>query len=416
MSGLRDTLVIARRELAERAQSRWFVLITLLGPIGMVALVILPSLLIGNPAGSRIEIIDRTAGAVIAEPLRDGLDKVGWRPAIIAPDTPDQVEMDRIRDKKINGFVTIPEGALDGEKIIYRGDNGSSPVVKVTLRGVVSLVVQSERGRLARLTPEQLAAILKPSSFEAQQTNGRSEAASGDASFLIGYALAYIMFLVITIYAVAVMRSVVQEKTSRVMELMVATTKPRALMAGKILGVGGAGLIQVAVWLTMGALTLAYREQILGVLGTASGGPALPSMTVGEVVVALAFFVLGYFFYASMYAAVGAMVSSEQDTQQVQIPVTLLLALGIVSVTGVSGDPRGLTSAILTTLPFWSALLMPMRLLLGGASAAEVALSLVVLAGSTVLVAWAAARIYRVGVLMYGKRPSPRELLRWLRY
>jgi ABC-2 type transport system permease protein len=187
-------------------------------------------------------------------------------------------------------------------------------------------------------------------------------------------------------------------------------------MSGKILGVGGAGLIQVAVWLTIGALTLAYREQILGVFGMHGGGPSLPSMSLGQVVVALAFFVLGYFFYASLFAAMGAMVSSEQDTQQVQMPVTILLMIGIACVTAVSGDPRGLTSQILTTLPFWSALLMPMRLLLGGATAVEVALSLVVLAGSTLAVAAAAAKIYRVGVLMYGKRPSPRELLRWLRY
>lgn len=416
MSGLRDTLVIARRELAERARSRWFVLITLLGPVGMAALVIVPSLLIGDPAGSRIEILDRTAGQRLAQPIKQGLEDAKWRPAIIPADTAEQIEMDRIRDKRINGFLIIPPGAVDGELIVYRGDNGSSPVVKSKLNEVIKGVVQSERGRLAKLSPEQLAELLKPTRFDTQQTNGRSEAASGGLSFLIGYALAYILFIVITMYAVSVMRSVVQEKTSRVMELMVATVKPRSLMAGKIIGVGSAGLIQIAVWLTMGALTLAYREQILGALGATGGGPALPSMSIAEVVTALAFFVLGYFFYASIYAALGAMVSSEQDTQQVQMPVTLLLVAGIACVTAVSGDPRGITSAVVTTLPFWSALLMPMRVLLGGASAAEVLLSLAILAGSTLLVAAAAARIYRVGVLMYGKRPSPKELLRWLRY
>jgi ABC-2 type transport system permease protein len=425
---VRDTLVIARRELAERIRSRWFVAITLLGPVGMVALVIVPSLLIGNPAGTRVEIIDRTCPAegrcpalhdrkgALAEPLAEALALDLWKPVVIAADTPEQVEMDRIRDNQINGFVTIPEDALGAGVIVYRGDNGSSPSVLNTLHRHASRLVQDERGRRAHIDPDKLKVIIQPVAVESRQTNGKNEAASGQATFFIGYALAYILMLVITIYAVAVMRSVVQEKTSRVMELMVATVKPRSLMAGKILGVGGAGLIQVAIWLTIGALTLAYREQILGLFGASAGGSALPSLSAGEVVVALLYFVLGYFFYASLYAAVGAMVSSEQDTQQVQMPVTLLLVAGIVVVTAVSGDPRGFTAAVMTTVPFWSPLLMPMRILLGGASAGEVALSLVVLAVSTVLVASAAARIYRVGVLMYGKRPSLRELLRWLRY
>jgi len=222
--------------------------------------------------------------------------------------------------------------------------------------------------------------------------------------------------MVITLYGVAVMRSVVQEKTSRVMELMVATVKPRSLMGGKILGVGAAGLVQIVVWLTMGAITLAYRDQILGVFGVTGKGPALPSMAFDVVAIVVVYFVLGFFFYAAMYAAVGAMVSSEQDTQQVQTPVTMLLVIGVLCLQLVSNDPRGTTSAIMTMVPLWSSILMPMRYVLGGATLGEVAISLTILIVSTVLIARAAAKIYRVGVLMYGKRPDLQELIRWLRY
>lgn len=414
MSDLRDVFVIARREMLERVQSKWFAAITLLGPIGMVAMVLVPVLLEGSGEGTKIDIVDKSG--VLAEPLATGLTAERWKPAIVDSNTPDQVEMDRIRDKQINGFVTIPKDGVDGGLIVYRGDNGSSQSVRALLQDHVRKVVQERRGENAGIDPAKLEKLLESPKVKMQQTNGKTEAASGAASFLIGYALAYILFLVITIYAVAIMRSVVQEKTSRVMELMVATVKPRSLMAGKILGVGAAGLVQVTVWLTMGALTLAYRDQILTVFGVSGGGPSLPSLAFGEVAIALVFFVLGYFFYAAMYAAVGAMVSSEQDTQQVQMPVMVLLIIGIVSVTSVSGDPRGLTSAIVTTVPFWSPLLMPMRFLLGGATAGEVALSLAILVVSTIVVVRLAAKIYRVGVLMYGKRPSPGELLRWLRY
>jgi ABC-2 type transport system permease protein len=412
--GLRDALVIARREFTERARSKWFLAITLLGPIGIAALVIVPVLLIGNPAGTRVEIIDHTG--VLAEPLAAALKVVQWKPAIVPADTPDAEEMAKIRDRKINGFLTIPAEALDNGTIVYRGDNGSNQSVEVTLREVVRAVVQAKRGTRAGISDDKLAAIIRPVLVDPQQTNGKTEATSGGLTFLIGYAVAYVLFLVITVYAVAVMRSVVQEKTTRVMELMVATVKPRSLMAGKILGVGGAGLVQVTVWLVIAALTLAYRDQVLGAFGVSPGKVPLPSLTFDVIAIALAYFVLGYFFYASMYAAVGAMVSTEQDTQQVQLPVTLLLIVGIVSVTSVSGDPRGATATIMTMIPFWSPLLMPMRYVLGGAGPADIVISLAILGVSTVLIARAAAKIYRIGVLMYGKRPTAQELLRWLRY
>jgi ABC-2 type transport system permease protein len=412
--GLRDALVIARREFTERAKSRWFLAITLLGPLGIVAMVVLPSLLIGNPAGTRIEIIDHTR--VLAEPLNAALAVAQWKPTVVAEDTSDATEMARIRDRQINGFLVVPADALDGGVIVYRGDNGSNQIVQITLREIVRTVVQAERGKRAGITTDKLAAIILPVQVDPKQTNGKAEATSGELTFLIGYAIAYVLFLAITMYAVAVMRSVVQEKTTRVMELMVATVKPRSLMAGKILGVGGAGIVQLAVWLVMATLTLTYRDQILGAFGVAAGKVALPSLTFDVIAIALAYFVLGYFFYASMYAAVGAMVSTEQDTQQVQLPVTLLVIVGIVSVTSVSGDPRGTTATIMTLIPFWSPLLMPMRYVLGGATPLDVVISLAILAVSTVLVARAAAKIYRTGVLMYGKRPTFQELLRWLRY
>ena len=412
--GLRDALVIARREFAERARSKWFLAITLLGPIGIAALVIVPALLIGNPAGTRVEIIDHTG--VLAEPLAAALNVAQWKPAIVPADTPDAEEMAKIRDRKINGFLTIPAEALDNGTIVYRGDNGSNQIVEATLREIVRAVVQARRGTRAGVPADKLAEIIRPVLVDPQQTNGKTEATSGGLTFLIGYAIAYVLFLVVTVYAVAVMRSVVQEKTTRVMELMVATVKPRSLMAGKILGVGGAGLVQIAVWLVIAALTLAYRDQVLGVFGVSAGKVPLPSLTFDVIAIALAYFVLGYFFYASMYAAVGAMVSTEQDTQQVQLPVTLLLIVGLVSVTSVSGDPRGATATLMTMVPFWSPLLMPMRYVLGGATPVDIVISLAILAGSTVLIARAAAKIYRIGVLMYGKRPSAQELLRWLRY
>jgi ABC-2 type transport system permease protein len=415
MRDLRDVLVIARREFLERVQSKWFVAMTLLGPIFMVALVVVPALLAGRgAAGTRVEIIDRSGK--LAEALAAELAEAQWKPVVVAPDTPDAVEMQRIRDNQINGFVTIPEDALGGGLILYRGNNGSNEGVARVLRDAVRKVVQIQRGKDAGIEPQKLEAVLARPNFVPLHTDGKTEGASGLAAFVIAYMLAFILYMVITLYGVSVMRSVVQEKTSRVMELMVATIKPRSLMAGKILGVGAAGLLQVAVWLAMGAVTLAYRDQILGMFGVAGGGPALPPIGLPDLAIILVYFVLGFFFYASMYAAVGAMVSSEQDTQQVQMPVTMLLVIGVLCLQIVSNEPRGTATAVMTLVPFWSSMLMPMRYVLGGATVVDVAISVAILVVSTVVIARAAAKIYRVGVLMYGKRPGLKELIRWLRY
>ena len=309
---MRDTLVIARRELLERVRSKWFVAMTILGPLFMIAMIVIPALIASKAVvGAKVDIVDQTGvlGEAIAKELKD----VQWIPRIVPADTPRDELVRRIRDREINGFLSIPKDALEGVFIFYEGDNASSQIVQLMLDERIQRVVQRERGRQEKISPKQLDSLLRRVNFRAELNTGADKATSGLAAFFLGYVLAFILYIVITLYGVAVMRSVVQEKTSRVMELMVAAVKPRSLMGGKILGVGAAGLIQVTVWLTMGAITLAYRNEILGAFGVdTAGGPTLPPLELLEITVVLAYFVIGFFFYAAMYAAVGAMVSSEQ--------------------------------------------------------------------------------------------------------
>jgi len=413
---MRNTWVIARRELLERVKSKWFVAITLLGPIFMVALVVVPAIISAkSTSGARMDIVDQTG--VLGEPLAKKLhDDYDWIVNVVPKDTPDQTELDKIRDDKINGFLTIPAGAVVFSNVLYRGDNAASQYVGAYLQKAMTEVVFDARADLVKLTREQRAAMLGDVNVVPMHTTGEAEGSSGLGSFLIAYILAFILYMVITLYGVNVMRSVVQEKTSRVMEFLVAVVKPQSLMSGKILGVGGAALIQLTVWLGIGAITLAYRTEILGAFGIDSGQSPLPPLDFFAVTITLVYFILGYFFYSAMYAAVGAMVSSEQDTQQVQMPVTMLLVIGVMCFQLIASSPRGGAASVMTMVPFWSPMLMPMRFVLGGATLGDVALSLGILLVSTILVVRAAAKIYRVGVLLYGKRPSVRELVRWLRY
>jgi ABC-2 type transport system permease protein len=411
--GLPDWLVVARRELLERVRTVWFVVVTVLGPIGMVGIVVLPALLGGGDKNVRLQVVDHS-GRVSAA-VKAKLAVVGWQVDEVPVETPVATLLARVEAEEIDGFLTVPADAVAGGEIVYQGDNATNQGVARLIEMQVSDAVQDARARDARLSDEQLAALRKPVRFEARHTTGEGAGSSGGATFVLGFIVAFIVYMAIVLYAVNVMRSVVQEKTNRIMEIMVAAAKPRALMLGKIVGVGGVGLIQLVIWLGIGALTLEYRMEIVGALGASGAGIVLPALSVAQVAVIVTYFVLGYFFYAALYAAIGAMVNSDQEAQQAQTPVVLFLIVPLTCLNVIAGDPRGSTAEILTQIPFFSPVLMPMRYLLGGAGPAQVAISLAILAASTVVVALAAARIYRIGILMYGKRPSLRELGRWLR-
>jgi ABC-2 type transport system permease protein len=412
--GRPDWLVIARRELLERVRTPWFLVVTLLGPLAMVALIVLPAVLASRDTDVRMRIVDRTG--VLAAPLVTELGQFGWKVSAAPADASEASLLAQIKADEIDGFLTIPDTVLRKPGLVrYQGDNATNQKIALILDRTVRTEVERARGRSAGLREDQLNLLLTPVGVEPRHTTGEGEGSSGGATFLLGYAIMLIIYFAIVLYAVNVMRSVVQEKTSRVVEIMVAAAKPRALMLGKVLGVGTAGLIQMIAWLGMAFLTMRYRMELLGLFG-ATGGFTLPELSLPEAVVILGYFLLGYFFYAALFAALGAMVSSDQEAQQVQTPVTMLLMIPVLCVNVVTGDPRGAAAEVLTMIPFTSPMLMPMRYLLGGAGLGQLLASTALLMAGIVAVSLAAARIYRVGILSYGKRPSLRELARWLRH
>jgi ABC-2 type transport system permease protein len=422
-AGLPDWLVIARRELLERVRTWWFIVVTLLGPVAMIGLIVVPAVLAAKSGreGVRVVVVDEAAPeAKVAESLHAEMLSYGWRAELVPHGTPEAELLEKIRVDEIDGFLTIPDAAAGDSEIpvviTYQGDNATNQAVIFLMQRMVNSAVLSARAERLGLSGEQIRQLRQQPVLAPRHTTGDTTGTSGAAVFIIGYAVMFVLYMAIILYAVNVMRSVVQEKTNRVVEIMVAAAKPRALMLGKILGVGSVGLIQLTVWGAMALVTMSYREQILGVFGVAAGGWSLPPLGIDAVLVILAYFLLGYFFYASLYAAIGAMVSSDQEAQQAQTPVIFLLIVPMMCMQFVANDPRSTAAEVLTMLPISSPILMPMRYLLGGASGLAVVASLALLAASTWLVAWLAARIYRVGILMYGKRPSLRELGRWIRY
>ena len=412
--------VIARREFLERVRSKWFIAITLLGPIVMGAIIVVPAWLTARAALDtvHIQVVDKSGENLFPGIVRNAAGfEMPFDFEAVSPDIDEKVLLGRIRDEKINGFLYIPAGVLEGEKAIYRGDNATNFSVATRLQGVLYQSVRDVRARAAGVDPAIIERLNWPKiELEARHDTGTGTATKAQESFLVGYVVMFVLYISILIYAVNVMRSVVLEKTSRVIELVVSATRPSSLMFGKVIGVGSVGLLQLTIWSLLALLLFRYRGELLGVFGVEGGDVELPPLSLADVAIILAYFCLGYFLYAALYAAIGAMVNSDQDAQQAQTPVVLMLILPVVCVQLVAGNPRGPVAQVLTLIPFSSPILMPMRYLLSGTTPLELALSMAILLVSLLGAVWVAGRIYRIGILMYGKRPGLRELGRWIRY
>jgi ABC-2 type transport system permease protein len=412
--------VIARREFLERVRSAWFVVVTVLGPLLILGLLVIPAWLSYESARDevKIAIVDRSAHG-IGDWLATEVNRLNLNFTFesVDADTSHEELGARVRARDLNGFLVFPEDLLEGGRAVYRGDNATNMALKYGLEELLTAVAVRVRAGELGLSEAQADALARRVQVEAIQDTGTGVASSGVQSFIVSYLAMGVLYMAILLYAVNVMRSVVQEKTSRVVELVVSSTRPRALMLGKIIGVGGVGLFQLAIWLLFALVLVKFRVEILGLFGLGGIGDFdVPPLTVADVGVILVFFVGGFVFYAALYAAVGAMVNSDQEAQQAQTPVMIVLIIPAVCVHLVANDPRGSVAELLTTIPFSSPILMPMRYLLGGAGPVDLAISLVLLAAGIVAAVWLAARIYRVGILMYGKRPTLRELTRWLRH
>ncbi len=218
------------------------------------------------------------------------------------------------------------------------------------------------------------------------------------------FILFFLMYMVIMLYGMNVARSIIEEKTSRIFEVMLATIRPEEMMAGKILGVGSVGLTQVAIWLTAALLI------------SAGGQGIHVTLTVAQVVYFFVYFILGYAFYSSIAAGLGAMTNSEQELQQLNLFLVLPLLVCFATLMSVLTYPDSTMARVLALIPPFTPLLMYLRVSLGHPKHWEIFASIALTSASIYAIVWVSSRIYRVGVLMYGKRPTLPELLRWLKY
>ncbi|HUF28528.1 MAG TPA: ABC transporter permease [Gemmatimonadaceae bacterium] len=417
------------REYLERVRTRWFIIATVFGPILLSALIVLPAIL-GTRAARQTRlgetvILDATGtelgarvAAAIADPSRsEPLTDVrrvtaGGLAQAEAEATAAVMAQDR------RGYLVLDERTMAGLTTRYAGRDATSPPMMERLERALSDAVLSLRLENEGLSVDQVESVtrVRPR-LQAEQITDRGRGGSGMASFLLAFVVALYLYAAIILYGQNVLRGVMEEKQTRVAEVVLSSVSANTLLAGKVLGVGAVGLTQLLVWTVSGVAIYRLREPLMATMGmSAPAAMTLPDVSLLVWVVYLAYFVLGFLFYAALFAAVGAMVGSEQEAQQAAQPVMLLIVASVVFMQPVLLDPAGGLARTMTTLPFSSPILMPMRLSMVPVPPGELAASLVVLAASCVAALWLSARIYRVGILMYGKRASLREVARWVRY
>lgn len=412
---MRGVWAVIKREYLQRVRSRWFVLTTLLAPVLFLALMAVPAWMEsrGEELERRLVLVDGTG--VLADRLTPALEDSGYEVERVADPPPAEDELRRrVAEEEVGAVLVVGQETLDRGAARWIGSNRPSTLRAMALRQ--SIVRAALEARLDGQGVDA-GALLGGGSIQVEVL-GEDGQGFQDPAFVTVYMGTFLLYMVILLYAVAVMRSVLEEKTNRIVEVVISSIRPWHLMLGKILGVGAVGLTQLAVWVGIGILAF-----VLGLPALLAARPELTEMAglrdflpgAGWLGLFLVFFLGGYFMYSALYAAVGAMCNSDQEAQQAQTPVVLLLVIPVIFVPGVMQSPSSTLSTSLSLVPFFSPILMFARSALGAAPAWQVALSVVLVGLTVVAVAWLAGRIYRTGILMAGKRPTLPELVRWVR-
>ncbi|MEM0961153.1 MAG: ABC transporter permease [Bacteroidota bacterium] len=425
-------LLIARSEYLRRILTKGFLIALLLAPLGLVLVFALPILVTtlspSDEAERRVAVLDESGRLyeAVAEAMPE---RFVTEPA----DAPLDSLRARVLDERLDLAVVLPASLLEGEgeaTALSRSGGGLSQYDDV--RGAVREAVRNVRLADVGATDEVTAVFAERPSVRSVTVTESGDAADG--AFLatgIGYMSGLIIYMLVFIYGSLVMRGVIEEKQNRIVEVIASSVRPFELLMGKVLGIGAVGLTQIIAWVALGAGALTVMGPLLG---AASGPPDVPVpqgapppdlpfdisavaalMTPGFLIVLVLCFLGGYLFYAALFAAVGSAVEQESDAQTLSLPVTLPAVIPMLFLFPILDQPDSVLSTVLSILPPFSTVILPVRIAVVDVPLWQTLLALGLLAAAFVGAIWVAARIYRVGILSYGKKPTLADLWRWLR-
>ena len=433
--------IIAAREFNERVRKKSFIITTILMPIAFVAMMFVPALMMNMSSDEQKEIIVVDQSGLVGEKLHNEGQIVF---------APSDKSFDVLKEEKneVFGILVIGEDVATNPSNVQLFTYESSTInIESAITDQVRSIIEAEK--LKQYNIDDLDRILNeiktPVSLQVKQLDESGEAK--DSSAILNIALAYVfgflIYMFVFLYGNMVMQGVIEEKSSKVMEVMVSSVKPFQLMMGKILGIAAVAITQFFIWVVFivvvgaGALSLLGGTEVLAAAAQAGTGmdPMMASMgniSLDKDTVALIntvtdpaylvrilggfliYFVGGYLLYAAMFAAVGSAVDNEKDTNNLQLPITIPLILALFVMMNAMQEPNGTLAVWFSMIPFTSPIVMMVRLPYGVPEGFWI--SVVLLYATFLATVWLAGKIYRVGVFMYGKKPTFGELLKWIRY
>ena len=439
---MRNIGLIVMREFKERVYKKSFIITTLLMPLLLALMSVAPTLIMIYAKGDAktVSVIDNSG--IVASALESDEDVK----FVIVPNGDLQEELKKSLESENFGVLYIGKDIVDNPNDIQLYTNSSSSMlIEETITSQVEDVIEAER--LKEYNIENLKAILEEISVDINLStfrNGEEEStvSSSAVSSLVGIVLGFVLYFFLVIYGSIVMQSIIEEKNSRILEVLVSTVRPFDMMMGKILGVASVAATQIVVWgvlvITMSAVVLPMLmpDDLMANIEAVQNGADVAAMASAGVdtsmvtamasvldtgyiakivVLLLVFMVGGFLLYAAMYAAVGASVDEAQDAQQLTTPITIPIILAFIILTMIMNDPNSPLVVWCSMIPFTSPIVMMGRIP-SGIPTWEIALSIVLLYATFIFMVYVAGKIYRVGIFMHGKKPSFKDLYKWMKY
>ena len=330
--------------------------------------------------------------------------------------TADEIRADlnaKAAGDEIDAYLLVPANVeAPDAKFEFRSRKGGDFVASGLLKDAVNEAVRSQRLSEANISEAKVKELSKDVDLESKSINEKGEEKDSDMLLAASFVIGFMIYLTLAIYGQVIMGAVVEEKETRIAEILFSSARPFELMLGKLVGVGLAGLTQMSIWIASIAALLAFLALQADLSPMFAGLPHITPLMVGYF---LLFFLLGYFIYASIYALIGSMVTTVQEGGQFSLPATMILLAGFYFCFAVIRDPNSNLSFWVSILPFFAPMAMPIRILAEMPPFWQIALSVGINLFAIAALVWLAARVYRIGMLMYGKRATIPEVWKWIR-
>lgn len=411
---------VAKREYLERVRKKSFLIGTILGPIIMTVLIVVPGLIfkLTPERQMKIAVID-TANSVyeeFEEALDDTLSNGGsvfmLRRVNVADGGLDNAKRGLNREVEsdvIDGYIVLPADIVTDSSAVFYGKRVGDIRTLGRIEEALSRVAIGRRLSASGMDYDIVSTMLKGVDLETVQIRAGGEKKSEFSTvYLTNFVFVMMLYMTILLWGVAVQRSIIEEKNNRVIEVLLSSLRSFDLLAGKILGVAAVGLTQYAIW--------AFFGIAISVYALSSGHFAqFVNFTWISLLFFVVFYLLGFLFYSTLLAGIGSVCNTDQEAQQLQTPVVMCLLFTLIIPIAIVQSPDGLFATIVSMIPFFSPIVMFMRINILTPPTWQIALSIMILLLSIYAAALAAAKIFRVGILMYGKRPGLPEILKWLK-